>query len=231
MPTRQTSDISHEQLTDHDIERRPRSGEPLLHLSSLDGTDKSSASSEREIAETSVDLVTVGDVLVGDRERGLAYAQYAAKGNRDAFDRALTFLHQAEVGGTADARVHQQLGFLEQLRGQAAAAEAEYEQALRLDPNDTASATNLAVLQAGKGEGRRAVLLLEGVARRDPSQTSALLDLAIIECQSDSKREARRIVEHALIFNPDSVDARRFLSAGEYAGAHCDLRSSGAATP
>ena len=229
MPTRKTSDISHEQLTDHDIERKPRSGEPSLRLNSLDDTNRNTAASENEIPKTSVDLVTVGDVLAGDRERGLAYAQYAAKGSRDAFNRALMFLHQAEANGAADARVHQQLGYLEQLGNQTAAAELEYEQALRLDPNDSASATNLAVLEAGKGDGRRAVSLLGGVARRDPSQTAALLDLAIIECQSGSKQEARRVIERALIFNPDSVDARLFLSAGEYAGAHCDLRSSGSA--
>ena len=224
MPTRKTSDISHEQLTDHDIERKPTSTTTPLHLSSLDGAEASTVTPSTLIAQATVDLVTVGDTPAGDRERGLAYAQFAARGSRDAFERALTFLHQAEATGTADARVHQQLGYLEQLRGQQAAAELEYEQALKLDPNDAASATNLAVLDAAKGDGRRAVSLLQGVALRDPSQTSALLDLAVIECESGNKLEARRWTERALVFNPDSTDAQQFLSAGKYAGTHCDLR-------
>ena len=176
------------------------------------------------MAQASVDLVTVGDAAAGDREFGLAYAQFAAQGNRDAFERALVLLHRAESGSTADARVHQQLGYLEQLRGNQVAAAPEYEEALRLDPDDAVSATNLAVLRAGRGEGQRAVLLLEGVARNDPSQTSALLDLAIIKCQSGRKQEARDLIERALLFNPDSSDARRFLLSGVYAGAQCSLR-------
>ena len=84
MPTRKTLDISHEQLTDHDVEAHPP-GQIRL-------ADRSQ----------SPELVAVGKATPGARELGLAYAQLGQHGNRKAGERALTLLQKAELEGSDD---------------------------------------------------------------------------------------------------------------------------------
>ena len=112
MPTRQTTDVSHEQLTDHDIERVP-----------------GKARVERISVRTK--LIPVGGVSAGDRELGLAYAQFAERGNQQAGEKALALLRKAEAEGANDAESHVRLGFLEQVSGHPDEAQREYQAAWR----------------------------------------------------------------------------------------------------
>ena len=213
MPTRKTLDISHEQLTDHDIEARPNTG--TLVLSDL---------SQPETSRSAVDLVPVGRVVAGDRELGLAYAQLALHGDRVSGERALRLLQSAERSGSDDVDLHDRLGYLLQVSGSPGAAAEEYLAALRLRPQDTTAAANLAVLDAASGQGSEAVRLLMKVVQEDPSQTAAGLNLAFIECRMDRKAEALQIVQRMLVFNPDSPLAHRLLDRGEYGNQRCSLR-------
>jgi predicted CXXCH cytochrome family protein len=212
MPTRDTADISHEQLTDHDIESRPAS-KPLI-LATLGKFGR----------EPDLVPVLVGDMLPGDRELGLAYAQLARHGDRASGEKALLLLSKAERSGCDDAELHDELGFLLQLSGDRNGARAEYLSALRIEPHDTLASANLAVLIAASGSPSRAMLLLSSVIETDPSQTAAGLNLAYLQCRSGSKSEASHTLERMLQFNPDSPEAHRFLDSGEYGGQHCSLR-------
>ena len=71
-----TNDIAHEQVTDHWIRKH--------------------VNNKREPAVTSGDLESVSGGEADDRDLGLAYAQLALRGNRDAGDRALRLLQRAE---------------------------------------------------------------------------------------------------------------------------------------
>ena len=207
MPTRSTSDISHEQTTDHNIQARPRT--PELRLATL--------------GESSYRLVPVGDVHAGDRETGLAYAQMAQGGNQDALQQGLQYLHRAELAGADDAELHTQLGLLEQLAGQGTGALEEYGRAIALNPNETTALGNKAILEAASGHAAESVHLLQRVLQDDPSQVAAGLNLAYIECVVGNKDAARAILSSLLRYSPDDPGVREFLQKGSYAGRKCDL--------
>lgn len=205
MPTRKTTDISHEQATDHDIEARPR------------GEMKSPHTGARE-------LVAVGRVPVTEREEGLAYAQFAERDDRAAAEHALKLLLAAQKNGSDDAEFHKQLGFLLQVSGSTLGAEEQYRRALNEDPREVTVETDLAVLDASKGKTAEAVRLLRNVVTEDPSQTAAGLDLAFLECRMNDKLDARMEVEEMLEYNPDSLPAHEWLEKGSYGGQTCSLK-------
>ena len=205
MPSRSTTDISHEQTTDHDIETRPvvRSLQP------------------RSQGET---LVPVGNTHAGDRDYGLAYAQLGTRGDLAAQKKALDLLGKAAAAGTNDAEVEVQLGYLRQVAGQAEAARTAYAAALKLNPYEPTALANLAVLDASSGRLSEAVQLLDRLVKADPSQTSAGLNLAFIVCGLGHPSQALKLVHHLEQFNPDDPQLQSFLREGEYAGQHCALR-------
>lgn len=220
MPSRATSDISHEQNADHDIEAKPRpvsSNQAALTLRSLDAPVSAARFAH------AVDLVPVGSAEPTDRERGLAYAHFAARGDRDSAARALSLLRKVEFLHQADAPVHEQLGYLSQLAGDRAMAKSEYEQTLRTEPNNAVALSNLGVIEAQSGDVASAVQHLETVSRNDPAQTAAMLNLAMLQCRNGQVTEVKSLLQRALRFNPDSAEVRRFLQSGDYAGMHCSV--------
>jgi Doubled CXXCH motif (Paired_CXXCH_1)/Cytochrome c554 and c-prime len=208
MPTRETTDISHEQATDHNIQRRPATVGPARFT---------------DLAE-SLELLPVGTVSVGDRELGLAYAQLAEHGDRVAGAKAGRLLVKAEREGHHDAQVHTQLGFIEQMSGDKTAARKEYEDALKEDPYQATALGNLAVLDAASGGVEGAVALLQRAVDADPSQMAPGLNLAFIECRLGHKKRALEILLGLSRFNPDDPTLHKFLASGTYAGERCELR-------
>ncbi len=210
MPTRDTVDISHEQVTDHDIEARPV--DRSLHLTSLNDEVK---------------LVPVGGGNAGDREYGLAYAQLAQRGDRHAARTALQLLMrytQSRMPGAApDVDVAVRLGYLWQVSGDTARARAAYAEALNANPYEPTALANLAVLDASGGQVQNSVRLLQRLVEADPSQTAAGLNLAFIECKLGEGDEARALLKRLSMFNPDDPQLREFLANGNYAGQNCAL--------
>ena len=174
--------------------------------------------------EASEELLPVGKVFAGDRELGLAYAQLAEHGNRQAAEKAFHLLQKAEKGGANDVQVHTQLGFIEQMSGDKASARNEYADALTEDPYEVTALGNLAVIDATTGRTADAVNLLQRVVDADPSQMAAGLNLAFIDCRIGDKKKALEILTGLSQFNPDDPTLRNFLASGTYAGERCDLR-------
>lgn len=199
-----TSDIAHDQVTDHDIERHPHH----QIASAKDGP---------------LELVPVFGFTASDRELGLAYAQWASTHNDPAAGgRALTLLERAEKGGADDAPVHENLGFLDQLAGNVAAAEYEYRAALAKDPYSPVASTDLAILELRSGHGTgQAAELLERLVAANPAQTRAGLTLAVIECLSGQTEQARALALKLQTFARDSPEVRAFLQHGSYSGVSC----------
>jgi predicted CXXCH cytochrome family protein len=204
MPSRDTSDISHEQVTDHDIEARP---------------ERAPAATQRGEAE----LVVVGGVQASEAEYGMAYAQLAARGGTFYQQEALRRLTHAAEAGALDPPMEAQLGFLLQIGGHAEAARAAYVAALRQDPYQPAALANLGVLEAASGQVAEAMRLLERLVEADPSQTPAGLNLAWIECSLGRGVEARLLLQRLQRVNPDDPQLRGFQTTGSYAGEHCKL--------
>lgn len=205
MPTRETTDISHEQKTDHNIQRYPASVP------------------EQAARPASIDLVPVGHVQAGDREMGLAYAELAERGSQAAGEKALPLLRRAEKSGADDAELHTQLGFLDQVSGDIADAQKEYADAIRQDPHNASAAGDMAILDLRSGKAAEAVSLFERVIEADPSQMAAGMDLAFIECRLDNKSGARQILQNLLRLNPDDPELRQFLATGRYRGGQCSV--------
>jgi Flp pilus assembly protein TadD len=209
MPTREPTDISHEQATDHNIQRRTSTTASVLRLTDLEQSDE---------------LLPVGNVSAGDRELGLAYAQLAERGNQRAGERALRLLQKAEKNGASDAQLHTQLGLIEQMSGDKASARKEYADALIEDPHEATALGNLAVLDATDGRIADAINLLQRVVDADPSRMPVGLNLAFIECRIGDKKRALDILTGLSRFNPDDPTLRKFLASGTYAGDRCTLR-------
>jgi len=204
MPTRETTDISHEQVTDHDVEARPGRGR----------TARGGIAGE---------LVTVGGVPASEAEYGMAYAQLAARGGAAYREQALRRLTHAAEAGPLEPAMEAQLGYLLQVSGQSEAARTAYVAALREDPYQPTALGNLGVLEAASGRVAEAVRLLGRLVEADPSQTPAGLNLAWIECQIGERAEARQVLERLRRINPDDPQLRMFAGSGNYLGRHCEL--------
>jgi tetratricopeptide (TPR) repeat protein len=205
MPSRSTTDISHEQVTDHDIEARPATGVRLHDL------------------VESTELVPVGGFASDDRTLGLAYAQMAARGDREAGMKALHLLTKASSAGAKDVELNVRLGYLRQVTGDAAGARAAYTAVLGVDPYEPEALANLAVLDAGSGHLPEAIRLLERLTGNDPSQAAAGLNLVFIDCRLGRKQEAVALSNRLLHDNPDFAPLRDFLRTGEYNGERCEV--------
>ena len=205
-----SSDIAHEQVTDHFIRKR-------LPAGTLDA------------AEPGV-LEAVGAKKAGDRDLGLAYAQMAVRGDREAAARAMELLSRAEKsaqGAATDFQLHSELGFLEQESGHSAAASEEYERAIRANPYDSLALGDLALIRARQHQVAAAEHLWKAAFEHDPVQIGAGLNFAIMECQTGNRKEAAEALGRVLEFAPDDADAERFLSAIESGTTSCSEPEDG----
>jgi predicted CXXCH cytochrome family protein len=199
MPRSDTQDIAHEQVTDHRIQIP---GAPLLQ--NIGGEAHSG------------ELVSVRGVATA-RDLGIAYAQLAERGDRQAAIQARRLLREAERDMTAtsvpDADLHTQLGFLDQLNGDATAAAAEYKQALAANPFDATASGNIALIDAKAGNLKQAAALWSSVFEHDPAQKAAAFNLAATECRLGDSLAAKHTLERILLFSPDDHRARQFAAA------------------
>lgn len=208
MPRSPTSDVAHDQVTDHDIQRHP-------HHQNV-ATDAAP-----------VELVPVAGFTASDRELGLAYAEWAAtQHDQAAGERAFTLLERAEKAGADDEVVHENLGFLEQLSGNATAGEREYRLALAKNPYSPVASTDLAIADLRSGRSAEAVQLLDRLVKADPAQTRAGLMLATLECLGGKPNEARALALKLQTFARDSAELRNFLEHGTYSGISCPAMMS-----
>jgi Tfp pilus assembly protein PilF len=189
-----SNDIAHEQVTDHRIVRLVASGSITP-------------------AKTGP-LVAVGARAIGaevsGRDLGLAYAQMAIAGDREAFQRATQLLTEAEKlpAAGSDPELHAQLGFLQQIAGEKESAGRQYALALAEDPDDAFAAGNLALIKAGNHEFTEAVSLWERAFQNDPVQIRAGMNLAIVDCGIRKREDALATLDRILEFSPDDGAAK-----------------------
>jgi predicted CXXCH cytochrome family protein len=186
-----SSDIAHEQVTDHRIDKRP-------------------TTSKLKAADTGP-LLVVGGFATNDRDLGIAYAQLSRSGDQADAEKAMSLLRKAEKekdGALMDHEHHVQLGFLEQVFGDTPDAATEYRKALRADVFDSLAAGNLALIEAQQHHYEEALRLWETVFTHDPVQLAAGMNLATVDCGSGKKTEALETLNRLLTFSPDDQRAR-----------------------
>ena len=190
-----TTDIAHEQVTDHLIRKRLR--DPLLTSS---GTGL---------------LEPVGSSRPGDRELGLAYAEMAVRGDRDAASRALVLLTREEKeaqGASSDPEVHSRLGFLEQVTGHIDTAAEEYERAIQANPYDSLALGDLGLNRATQHQYAAAERLWKAAFNHDPVQIGAGMNLAVVECATGDRHGATEALTRLLEFAPDDTKANQLMA-------------------
>lgn len=190
-----SSDIAHEQVTDHFIRKHPPE-----ELSRNVGSGT---------------LAAVGGFPAGDRELGLAYAQMASRGDRESMNQAIALLGRVEKetgGAEGDSELHSRLGFLEQVSGKTDAAADEYEQALKANPYDSLALGDLALIHAARRQYDVAERLLKTAFEHDPVQIGAGMNLAVIDCETGNRPGALEALTRVLQFAPDDGKARTLLT-------------------
>ncbi len=204
MPREKTENVAHEQVTDHRIQR------PQVF-------------SARQVREETADLIAVGGSEVSERDLGLAYFQFAQRGDHKAAKEASKLLKRAEHSNSAptDSDLHTALGFLEHLSGDAEGAMSEYRAALGADPLSAVPAGDLAILEARAGDMQNAIALLERVRENDPGETTAAIDLAVIECTVGDSTAALKTLRNVIEFSPDNGRARDMLKTIESNKRRC----------
>jgi len=220
MPRTKAEDIAHEQVTDHRIPRISRIPR-IPRVSRTAGPIDPAASGNA--GETLV-AVGAGVVVAGEssgRDLGLAFALAAARGDREAGERGMELLSRAEALGNSagDWELHEQLGFLHQVKGEKDAAAREYGLALQADPYDSIAAGDLALLKAGNHQYEAAIELWQRAFAEDPVQLKAGMNLAIVECGLGKKEAALGTLDRILAFSPDNGPARD-LARGIRSGRH-----------
>jgi predicted CXXCH cytochrome family protein len=195
MPRSSTTDIAHEQVTDHRIQ--------------IPGAVRAATPS----GDT---LVALHETSVSDRDLGLAYAQIAAHGDETAARRAYKLLQSAEQQeghDSADHELYTELGFLDQLMGQPSAAQGEYQSALQADAFDSVAQGNFALIDARNHDYASAIQLWQAAFDHDPAQIAAGENLAEVECGLGRHDAALATLDRVLLFSPDDQRARSMQNA------------------
>ncbi len=204
MPSSLSTDISHTEVTDHRIQRRPEMSPQLLH---------DSVSRNFRATNSAPQLLRFPQSQEPDdlRDRALAWQSLAASGTPGAASQADHFLHEAAKQYPDDPAVLSGLAYVELNHGAVEKARDLYEKALALDPNLIDAAANLGVIEARSGHLQRAVELWQGAFERAPANSSVGMNLARTFCGAGRMNDARTYVLRVLRFNPDLSSAKKLL--------------------
>jgi hypothetical protein len=195
MPRRDSADISHTEVTVHRI-------------------GVFSRARARPGGDLPVRLKPFGRVPPdgGARELGLAYVEIAPRGGTFGASEAFRLLTESAREHADDALVLARLAFMEQTRGDGAAAEANYRRSLALDDGLVTAAADLGVLLAQRGKVAEAIGLWRPAFDRNPDMIDLGVNLAMGECLQGDRSAAAAVLNRVLRFNPDSARARELLN-------------------
>jgi Flp pilus assembly protein TadD len=150
---------------------------------------------------------------------------------RAALDRAAAELVAADMASAERPEAHLDLGAFHQQRGDAAAAESAYRQALRLDPRFVPAMVNLADLYRATGRDAEGEDLLRQAVAIDPSDAAAEHAFGLLKARQNKLEDAVSLLRNAASLAPDNaryayVYAVALNSAGRSAEALSVLRSA-----
>jgi protein O-GlcNAc transferase len=115
--------------------------------------------------------------------------------------------------GSADAAtLHDALGSLEAQKQDWPSAEAQFEQALAIDPNSAAAHLHLGITLAAEGRATDAIRELTTASQLAPNNASAQLELGRALIAAGQDDQAIPILQHAVELAPDFLDAKYQLA-------------------
>lgn len=208
MAREKASNVGHQQVTDHFIQKRP------------------SAWLAEEPPQND-QLVAVGGEAANDRDLGLAYAQLVIAGDTASAGQAGDLLRRAEREekkrslAASDADLHAKLGYVDLVSNDMPDAVREYEAALAIDPAQSIAEADLAVIRARHHRLDEAIPHWRKVLEENAAQTGAGYDLALAECMVGEEPAAVQDLERAISFSPDDQTAKKLLLQLQAAPAIC----------
>jgi predicted CXXCH cytochrome family protein len=221
MPKRRTEDVVHVVITDHWIQRRPQSADPLAELRERHGAD----------AEYRGEVVPYYPPLQRTDESALyrAVAQVALENN---VDRGLPELdRQVARVLPREPEFYMVLGEAWLSRGQPRGAVAAYEHALRLRQDFPRGLVMLAGALKASGQIPRADETLKHAIRVAPGSAAAWFQSGAVDYELGRTADAIEKMVKALALDPDLSGGRTGLAeilwrTGETARAENELRAA-----
>jgi hypothetical protein len=210
MPASQSTDVTHTQVTDHRIPRRPAISPQLLQ-------DLISRPAAPRLVQFPFSAETKRD----SRDLALAWQSLAERGVAAAGPEAETSVRSALNQSPSDPGLLSALGYVEQKRGKTDLARELYKKALAVDPDSIDSLNNLGVIEAQAGHVREAVKLWEDAFRRAPGRSSLGLNIARAFCEVGQFDQARTFLLRVLEFNPDYGAGKKLLQTMNHEPASC----------
>ena len=209
MPSSQSKDVAHTQVTDHRLLRRPEVSHQLVE------------SADRRASLQLVPFPDSAEAQNDVRDSALAWEFLAQSRVEGAAPEAERLLRTSFKKSPDDPAVLSALGYIEQKHGATDRARELYEKAIALDPNSIDAATNLGVIEARAGRLREAVRLWEGAFQRAPGRSEIGMNIARVFCEAGKIDEARSFTLRVLEFNPDLGAAKRLLQSLNHTPASC----------
>jgi predicted CXXCH cytochrome family protein len=161
------------------------------------------------------------------RDLAMAYYQAFLEGNQSVEPKAWKLLQEQRNAIGNDEMALDAFGNLSGERGDNQAAEAAFQQVLKLDARDLTALSNLGILRAKQGNLPAAISLLQSAFDANKDVAGLALNLARVQCMAGDATGARATVEAALVYAPGLEDLLRMRD--QMSG--CSAPKSPGATP
>jgi protein O-GlcNAc transferase len=136
----------------------------------------------------------------------------ATNNGEQAMARLQKAVADAAPGSPDVATLHDALGSLEAQKQDWPAAEAQFEQALAIDPNSAAARLHLGITLASEGRAADAIRELTTASQLAPNNSSAQLELGRALITAGQDDQAIPVLQHAVSLAPDFLDAKYQLA-------------------
>jgi Flp pilus assembly protein TadD len=143
------------------------------------------------------------------RDLAMAYYQAFLEGNPSVEPKAWKLLQEQRSAIGNDVKALDAYGNLSAGRGDSQAAEAAFQQALKLDARDLTALSNLGILRARQGNLPSAISLLQSAFDANKDVAGLAMNLARVQCMAGDATGARATVEAALVYAPGLEDLLR----------------------
>lgn len=139
----------------------------------------------------------------------MAYYQAFLEGNPSVEPKAWKLLQEQRSVLGSDAKALDAFGNLSAEHGDNEAAEAAFQQVLKLDAKDLTALSNLGILRAKQGNLSSAISLLQSAFDANKDVAGLAMNLARVQCMAGDATGARATVDAALVYAPGLEDLLR----------------------
>jgi Flp pilus assembly protein TadD len=153
------------------------------------------------------------------RDLAMAYYQAFLEGNQSVEPKAWKLLQEQRSAIGNDVKALDAYGNLSAGRGDSQAAEAAFQQVLKLNARDLTALSNLGILRARQGNLPSAISMLQSAFDANKDVAGLAMNLARVQCMAGNATGARATVEAALVYAPGLEDLLRMRDQMSDCGA------------